>query len=229
MSLSGIFYIHVSRHDEYSKANRFRPYPEPTIVRREDPDKYWLMSQIANPHNGYFACESHGTSRGIKVNNYKWLSDNEIEELMRGRQPFKLVILAACNTGSGQLPNLFSKNRWDDSVVIAPTSTSYSSYSSELGRWLEASANEPDKPMYNHWRNLMMVGDNHKTPLRFFGSDVMTSCDVFVDNHEDYALMYQAHVQDVGWQDWVNEGEVAGTTGQSKRLEAIRIKLVRPQ
>ena len=36
-------------------------------------------------------------------------------------------------------------------------------------------------------------------------------------------LKYQAHIENVGWQGWKRNGETAGTTGQSKRLEAIRI------
>jgi uncharacterized protein YjdB len=36
-------------------------------------------------------------------------------------------------------------------------------------------------------------------------------------------IRYQCHVQDIGWQDWSVNGEMAGTSGQSKRLEAIRI------
>ncbi|OUP62875.1 hypothetical protein B5F13_12110 [Drancourtella sp. An177] len=36
---------------------------------------------------------------------------------------------------------------------------------------------------------------------------------------------YQVHVQTYGWQDWVQDGVTSGTTEQSKRLEAIRIKL----
>lgn len=36
-------------------------------------------------------------------------------------------------------------------------------------------------------------------------------------------LKYRAHVQDIDWQDWVHDGETAGTTGQSKRMEAIQI------
>ena len=40
------------------------------------------------------------------------------------------------------------------------------------------------------------------------------------------AVSYQTHVQGVGWMDYVSNGEVSGTSGQSKRLEAIRIKLV---
>lgn len=33
-------------------------------------------------------------------------------------------------------------------------------------------------------------------------------------------------MQTYGWQDWVKNGEMAGTSGEAKRLEAIEIKLV---
>lgn len=39
-------------------------------------------------------------------------------------------------------------------------------------------------------------------------------------------IMYQVHVQKKGWMDWVSDYEVAGTTGESLRVEAVRIKLV---
>lgn len=39
----------------------------------------------------------------------------------------------------------------------------------------------------------------------------------------DKKLYYQAHVQDIGWQGVRSDGEMAGTTGQSKRIEAVRI------
>ena len=39
-------------------------------------------------------------------------------------------------------------------------------------------------------------------------------------------VSYRTHVQDVGWQNYVQNGEVAGTSGQSKRLEGINIKLL---
>src|SRR5699024_5338932 len=34
-----------------------------------------------------------------------------------------------------------------------------------------------------------------------------------------------AHVQELGWQDYVTDGELIGTSGQAKRLEAVRIRL----
>ncbi len=38
-------------------------------------------------------------------------------------------------------------------------------------------------------------------------------------------LQYQTHVQREGWQDWKKNGQTSGTTGESLRLEGIRIKI----
>ena len=38
-------------------------------------------------------------------------------------------------------------------------------------------------------------------------------------------IYYTTHVEDIGWQEYVSNGEMAGTSGESKRLEAIKIKL----
>ena len=34
-------------------------------------------------------------------------------------------------------------------------------------------------------------------------------------------LKYQAHIQGIGWQEWKTNGEQAGTTGESRRMEAL--------
>ena len=38
-------------------------------------------------------------------------------------------------------------------------------------------------------------------------------------------ILYKTHVQSYGWQDFVKNGEMSGTSGEAKRLEAIKIKL----
>ncbi len=44
-------------------------------------------------------------------------------------------------------------------------------------------------------------------------------------NIENIPLIeYQTHVQEEGWQDWKNNGEMAGTSGKSLRLEGIKIQ-----
>ena len=46
-------------------------------------------------------------------------------------------------------------------------------------------------------------------------------------NDEQYnkLIKYKVHVQDIGWMDWISGGQIAGTTGQAKRMEAIQIQL----
>ncbi|HEO7991280.1 TPA: GBS Bsp-like repeat-containing protein [Streptococcus agalactiae] len=41
-----------------------------------------------------------------------------------------------------------------------------------------------------------------------------------------YSVMYRVHMQDYGWQDWTYNNNIAGSTNQGKRIEAIEIKLV---
>ncbi|WP_373483658.1 D-alanyl-D-alanine carboxypeptidase family protein [Acetobacterium sp.] len=37
-------------------------------------------------------------------------------------------------------------------------------------------------------------------------------------------VVYQTHIQNIGWEGWKQNGELSGTTGQNLRLEAIEIK-----
>ena len=54
---------------------------------------------------------------------------------------------------------------------------------------------------------------------------VITTVDLPILIRENIAVEYKSLVQDDGWQDYVRDGETAGTVGQSKRLEAIKIEL----
>lgn len=63
--------------------------------------------------------------------------------------------------------------------------------------------------------------------LRQKGSSAPTSTDQGVSFSfvTPSSVVYTAHVQDIGWQSSVQDGQLAGTTGQSKRVEAVTIKL----
>lgn len=39
-------------------------------------------------------------------------------------------------------------------------------------------------------------------------------------------LQYRVHLQNYGWTSWTTEGRVAGTTGQSRNLEAIQLRII---
>lgn len=60
----------------------------------------------------------------------------------------------------------------------------------------------------------------------------MEALRIYLNNPKDASgaiiqgsIQYRAHVQDYGWREWSGNGQNAGTTGQSKRLEAIQIQL----
>ena len=54
----------------------------------------------------------------------------------------------------------------------------------------------------------------------------MEAVKIFLNNTDgSSAVQYRAHVQRDGWQGWCSSGEVAGTEGESRRLEALEIKL----
>lgn len=56
---------------------------------------------------------------------------------------------------------------------------------------------------------------------KFKSKDIIS----MVSNTVLKSVNYQAHVEDIGWMNWKKSGETSGTTGESKRLEAINIKL----
>lgn len=53
-------------------------------------------------------------------------------------------------------------------------------------------------------------------------SDSSSSTTSFIDGTD---VELDAHVENDGWEGWVKEGQIAGTTGEGKRLEAIRAKV----
>jgi len=54
----------------------------------------------------------------------------------------------------------------------------------------------------------------------------MEAIKISLDNQSiDGSIRYRAHVQDIGWQDYVVAGKIAGTVGKNKPIEAINIEL----
>lgn len=46
-----------------------------------------------------------------------------------------------------------------------------------------------------------------------------------LENCEKYSIKYRTYLQNIGWQEWVYDGEISGTTGQNRKLEAIEIEI----
>ena len=54
---------------------------------------------------------------------------------------------------------------------------------------------------------------------------LMSQCSSPVAAAQQPSIQYRTHVQNIGWQPYVANGQMAGTTGQGKRLEATTIQL----
>lgn len=88
----------------------------------------------------------------------------------------------------------------------------------------------------NHMRYYLYGHSNIMGPTSVFGPNYQSCVQPLLNwltNRKNYFdnyfskehVSYQTHVQNIGWQEEKFDGEVAGTQGQSKRLEAIHIKL----
>lgn len=97
------------------------------------------------------------------------------------------------------------------SEAAAPVSLSYSAHVSNIG-WMGAVAG--GEVAGTTGRGLPLEA------LRLVLSDASTGEPLGAD-----AISVEAHVSNVGWQPAVGNGGTAGTTGQSRAVEALRVRL----
>lgn len=99
----------------------------------------------------------------------------------------------------------------------------YCVHSAEVG-WLAWAKNGEPAGTQGHGYGMQAI----KVKLVEKGADAPDPVDgasgeAFVS--DDLAVTYQAHVSDIGWQGNVKNGAVAGTTGQSRSIEALNVSL----
>lgn len=70
---------------------------------------------------------------------------------------------------------------------------------------------------HQNWRDISQKADTNVC-IKAFTDDPSPSA----------STSYRTHVENEGWQDWKNNGEMSGSSGQSRRLEAIAIKTDSP-
>jgi uncharacterized protein YjdB len=60
---------------------------------------------------------------------------------------------------------------------------------------------------------------------RWAWMDWIEAIKIKLENCPGWSVAYQVHVAGYGWTGWVNDGAIAGTTGQGRRIEAIKVKI----
>jgi uncharacterized protein YjdB len=101
----------------------------------------------------------------------------------------------------------------------------YSPVNTTENKTVDWSSSDPSIASVDENGNVTGISAGTATIFATVGS-FTASCQVKVtDAITDIDISYQTHVQNVGWQSWVTDGAISGTTGQSLRLEGIHIAI----
>lgn len=79
---------------------------------------------------------------------------------------------------------------------------------------------------------ILIVEKGTSAPSQQHGGYVCNNSSAYVSRYNDAptiktdtTLQYQTHVQNLGWQNTVNNGQISGTTGKGLRLESLKLNL----
>ena len=72
-----------------------------------------------------------------------------------------------------------------------------------------------------------MDSGNHTIKLNLcYESTILATMSTIVNIDKNIHVQYRTHVENEGWQDYVQDGEMSGTSGKGYRLEAMNIQLL---
>lgn len=94
----------------------------------------------------------------------------------------------------------------------------YRVHVSNIG-WMAWTKNDLPAGTNNYYERVEAI----EIKLETKDSDIDTSGDSFLEGNNN--VLYSAHVQSIGWMDYVSNGEQGGTVKQKLRLESLKIKL----
>ena len=167
-----------------------------------------ITNPYGNGHNGV----DLGYRQDEEMNKVYSNCDGEVVEVQRNQ------------------PHTPGSRTWGNYVLIKHANGWYSRYCHLQNN---IRVNVGDKVNSSTW--IGTEGDSGDAEYRHLHYEVSTgySTDTRIDptpylstpicEEKKYTVKYRAHVENVGWQTWVGDGETAGTTGRTLRMEAIQI------
>ena len=115
---------------------------------------------------------------------------------------------------------------WADSLPVQPESTDYSVSAADSSEDEDIVLNDEQQGVEVEQPT---VSDND-SPSSVSSESASNATDSPKPENDVSAffgsVLYQTHVQDIGWQAPVSNGMTAGTTGRAKRVEALKINLL---
>lgn len=162
-----------------------------------------LKGELAQQYDIYYQVHCSGFGDMGWAKNGEWAGTSGYSRAVEA------ITILLVEKGSPEAPKQAKRS------YISPTSKGTVTYSSHVQSygWMDSVADGA------------MSGTQGK-------SKRMEALRIYLDNPKDAAgneiqgsIEYRAHSQSYGWMGWKKEGEIAGTTGKSKRMEAVQIRL----
>lgn len=151
----------------------------------------------------------------VHISDYGWLAwtcNGKIAGSVGYGLPIEAIQIKLVRKDSTDKPDTSGRAYLSESLIHK---ISYSAHVSNIG-----------------WKNYVSTGEvagttgqgKNMEALQMKLSDASTNGESD-NNYYDGDIEYRAHVSDIGWQNWVRNNEIAGTTGQSRKMEAFQIRL----
>ena len=158
------------------------------------------------------AAEKYDIYYRAHVSNYGtlgWAKNGETAGTMQLAIPIESVEIILVEKGSGNAP---VQNKLSCYTKECKGTVTYSAHVKNLG-WMDPAADGAMAGTQGKSLQMEALKINLSNPKDETGAVIGGS------------IEYRAHVQDYGWRNWAGNGQEAGTTGESKRLEAVEIRL----
>ena len=144
----------------------------------------------------------------------------------------EFVIAAKYKNNNGNVAIPFEMNFNDESLWDTASSQEGQSYYSSNGQnWNDISAEYTNtncclKAFTVEEDNTQTTNNSDNENNTNTNSTTNTNNVDTTQQTNSVGVTYQAHVENIGWQNFVSDEEIAGTSGQSLRVEALKIKLI---
>lgn len=137
---------------------------------------------------------------------------NNYREITGGPATFAAMANAYCGAlaDSGYMPGVYANLRWWNNYLT--DTFTFNQYERWIAQYNSTCDYSEDYSLWQYSSSGSVDGIAGRVDVNYMYGEI---------TH----LTYRAHVSDIGWQDWVGDGAIAGTTGRNKSIEAIQIEL----
>ncbi|MFV0394649.1 MAG: glucosaminidase domain-containing protein [Coprobacillaceae bacterium] len=237
-------YSTVRKEASASSTQLYTTAPYVTNASSKSPSNYpfIVLGDNTNAINGYYKIQSDGPLNADRsavsiASEYNWSRDYAYMPTTNT----KIVSIGNNSNSSGSKPvinNVVVSNVDDTGYTVTAhvqnaTIVRFPTWTNANGQddiqWYESSVSNGVATIRVLTTNHNNETGTYSTHIYAYGEyDLMASSSITQNvpsKSSELKVSYQVHVQEDGWQNSVSNGQTAGTLGQSKRLEAIKVNI----